>query len=388
MMTRISLAQAILLLAICTIVGPGQVFAQETAPQPTRLALEVTFYPGRTPGYQAIKREGAWYGLFARIDALHTPRNAAFRAVHVASYLEQDTVHVIISLLSGEKGPENKLQVAEYVIRETQKITVEELRQFGIHPFEIKLVRLAPTLGPVPSVVLKDIQSLLVVNSVAVDSTLPSFQIFLLNQSDKDVAALAVNVTSTKREMSSLPRGVEGKPLIETGKVYALRVATPLRARETRGGYEPFTLPNQRIEITTVIFADGTFEGDPQPAVMFKSFRANEKTELSRLISVLENAMTSPEDVPDALKTLEHNVRFPSNDSAVAPGLNPSNSPTITPPAPEKKQADGETYFPPIRAELVKEIRLLQSEDWRDKKHYMRWLSTTKKRFESWLARL
>ena len=381
-MTRIRLTQAILLFAVCTIAAAGQVSAQETPVQPTRLALEVTFYPGRAPGYQAIKKEGGWYGLFARIDSQNTPPNAAFRAVHIASYIDRDTVHVIISLLSGEKGPENKLQVAEYVIHETQKITVEELRQFGIHPFEIKLVRLAPTLGPVPSVVLKDIQSLLVVKSIAIDSTLPSFQISLLNQSDKAVVALAVNVTSTKREMSSLPRGVEGQPLIEAGKVHELRVATPLRARETRGGYEPATLTNQRIEITTVIFADGTFEGDPSPAEMFKSFRAREKAELSRLISLLENAMMSSEDVPDALKTLERSVRFPANDR------NPSNSPTTTPPEPEKNEADVETYFPPIRADLVKEIRLLQSEDWRDKKHYMRWLASTKKRFEMWLARL
>lgn len=296
---------------------------------------------------------------------------------------------MIISLLSGEKGPENKQQIAEYVIRETEKITVEELRQFGIQPFEIKLTRLAPTLGPVPSVVLKEIQSLLVVKSVANDSTLPSFQISLLNQSDKDVMALAVDVTaSTKRLMMSLPRGVEGKPLIEAGRVHELRVAAPLRARETMGGYEPFTLSNQRIEITTVVFADGTFEGDPSAAARFKSVRANEKAELSRLIPLLENAMISPDDVTDALNNLERNVRFPSNEGATAPGRNASNSPTIAPPEPGKSQADVETYFPPIRAELVKEIRRLRSDDQLDKSRYVAWLGATKKRFESWLARL
>jgi hypothetical protein len=388
MMTKIRLTQAMLLLAVCAIAAAGHVSAQETASQPTRLALEVTYYPGRTPAYQAVKREGGWYGLFARIDAQNTPRNAALRAVHVASYLEQDTVRVIISLLSGEKGPENKQQIAEYVIRETEKITVEELRQFGIQPFEIKLIRLAPTLGPVPDVVLKEIQSLLVVKSVANDSTLPSFQISLLNQSDKDVMALAVNVTTTKRQMTSLPRGAEGKPLIEAGRVHELRVAAPLRARETMGGYEPFTLTNQRIEITTVVFADGTFEGDPSAAAMFKSFRANEKAELLRLIPLLENAMMSPEDVTDALKNLERNVRFPSNDSATAPGRNASNSPPMAPPEAGRNQADVETFFPPIRADLVKEIRRLQSDDRLDKNRYIAWLGATKKRFESWLARL
>jgi hypothetical protein len=389
-MIKIRLIKAMLLLAVCTIVSAGQVSAQETASQPTRLALEVNYYPGRPPGYQAIQRwaEGSWvwYSRFARIDAPNTTRNATF-AVHLHSYLEQDTVRVVVSLLSGEKGPENKRQIAEYVLRETENITVEELRQFGIHPFEIKLIRLPPTLGPVPRVVFKEIQSLLLVKAVANDSTLPSFQISLRNQSDKDVMALAVNVTrSANREMTSLPRGVDGKSLIEAGRVLELQIAAPLRGRETIGGYEPLTSANQRIEITTVVFADGTFEGDPLGAASFKSIRTSEKAELLRLIPLLENAMTSSEDLRDALKNLERNVRFPSNDAA--PGRNASNSPTMAPPELGTSQAQVETFFPPIRADLVKEIRLLQSDDWLDKTRYMRWLGFTKKRFESWLARL
>ncbi len=389
-MTKVRLMQAMLLLAVCTLAPRGPVSAQETAAQPTRLALEVNYYPGRPPGYQAIQRwaEGSWvwYSRFARIDAANTPRNATF-AVHLHSYLEQDKVRVVVSLLSGEKGPENKRQIAEYVLRETEKITVEELRKFGIHPFEIKLIRLAPTLGPVPRVVFKEIQSLLLVKALANDSTLPSFQISLRNQSDKDVMALAVNVTrSANREMTSMPRGVEGSPLIEAGRVKELQIAAPLRGRETIGGYEPFTSANQRIEITTVVFADGTFEGDPSSAASFKSIRASEKAELLRLIPLLENAISSTEDIREALNSLERNVRFPSNHTATDRGA--TKSPTTASGEPGKNQADVETFFPPIRADLVKEIRLLQSDDRLDKNRYMRWLGFTKKRLERWLARL
>lgn len=391
-MIKIKLLQVALLLAVCTVAPTRPVSAQETAPQPTRLALEVNYYPGRPPGYQAVQRwaDGSWvwYSRFARIDAPNTPRNATF-AVHLHSYLEQDTVRVVVSLLSGEKGPENKKQIAEYVLRETQKITVEELRQFGIQPFEIKLIRLPPTLGPVPRVVLKDIQSLLVVKAVANDSTLPSFQISFRNQSDKDVMALAVNVTaSANREMTSLPRGVDGNPLIEAGEVEELQIAAPLRSRETTAGYETFTMANQRIEITTVVFADGTFEGDPSGATSFKSIRASEKTELLRLIPLLENAMSSPADVRDALKNLERDVRFPGTGSATATGPNASTTPTMTPPESGRNQANVETFFPPIRADLVKEIRQLLSDDRLDKTRYVRWLGFTKRRFERWLARL
>src|SRR5687767_13325568 len=113
-MTKFSVRRAMLLLAVCTIVPAGDVSAQETASQPTRLALEVIYYPGRPPGYQAIHRsaEGSWvwYSRFARIGAANTPRNATF-AVHLHSYLEPNAVRVVVSLLSGEKGPENKRQI-------------------------------------------------------------------------------------------------------------------------------------------------------------------------------------------------------------------------------------------------------------------------------------
>jgi len=139
-MKRISLLSFLILFSI----GPTlNTVAQESAPAPTRLTLEVTFYPRRKPGYQTVpgpnaKPGGAWFGLFARIKSWQSPAGAPpVEAVRVVSNVEADGVRVTVSTLSGSKALENEQQVGTYLIHETEKITVEELRRFGIEPFAI-----------------------------------------------------------------------------------------------------------------------------------------------------------------------------------------------------------------------------------------------------------
>lgn len=50
-----SLSFAVLFILVCFLVSPKVLVAQESAPTPTRLALEVTYYPGRKPAYQTVQ---------------------------------------------------------------------------------------------------------------------------------------------------------------------------------------------------------------------------------------------------------------------------------------------------------------------------------------------
>src|SRR5689334_17200477 len=97
-----------------------KVFAQQDVSPPTRLALEVTFYPGRNPAYSNVpgpdsKPSGAWYGLFARISSWQSPAGAEeIEAVRVISRVEGDAVMVTVSTLSGRKALENEQPVGTY----------------------------------------------------------------------------------------------------------------------------------------------------------------------------------------------------------------------------------------------------------------------------------
>src|SRR6185369_12175522 len=126
-----------ILLTIGLTVPAARVFAQQDVSPPTRLALEVTYYPGRNPAYLTVpgpdsKPSGAWYALFARIASWQSPAGSQqIEAVRVISRVEGDAVSVTVSTLSGSKALENEQRVGTYVIRETEKISIDDLKRFG-----------------------------------------------------------------------------------------------------------------------------------------------------------------------------------------------------------------------------------------------------------------
>ena len=376
----------------------GKVHAQQNAPAPTRLALEVTFHAARPPGYQTVpgpesKPSGSWYGYFGRTSSLQPPAGAEpIEAVRVISRVDGDAVRVTVSVLSGRKALENERPVGAYLIRETEKISIDDLKRFGIEPFKIKLVRVNPTILPVPPVILKGVESIVVLNSMAKETTLPSFRIILRNQSNKNIVGLGVEVVAGgKIQLTSRPQGIDGQPLIPAGKEYWLSVAAPNRAQATVGGYELTSPANQEIHLNAAIFDDGTYEGDLGMAVLIKGYQAGEKMILPRLIPLLTAALNSSNaNLREALSDLETQVMSVVSDA------DPQAVQTLMsdfPPSADTSnavKANMEVGATRLKSELLKEIQTLEKagSPALDAALYRTWLTKTKQRYEKWLSRL
>jgi hypothetical protein len=379
---------------------PGaRVIAQQEVSPPTRLALEVTFYPGRNPAYLTVpgadsKPSGAWYALFARVASWQPPAGAQqIEAVRVISRVEGDAVLVTVSTLSGSKALENEQRVGTYLIRETEKISIDDLKRFGIEPFQIKLVRVSPNIPPVPPVSLKGVESLVVINSMAKETTLPSYRIILRNQSNKNIVGLGVDVVSGGRvQITSKPRGIDGQPLIAAGKEYWLTVAAPNRAQPTVDGFVPTSPSDQQIQIKAAVFDDGTYEGDAATAAAVRGYRAGEKMVLPKLIPLLESALNSSNaNLTEALKNLESQV------SSVGSDADPQIVRTLTAEFPQPSdarrreiKATMEVTATTIKSTLLKEIGTLENEGAQTLTVdlYRAWLTKTRDRYEKWLSRL
>ena len=398
-MRVIRLFSLFILLTIGLIVPGANVHAQQEAPGPTGLALEVTFYTGRTPAYQTVpgpdsKPSGAWYGFFGRVASWQAPAGAQpIEAVRVISRVEGDAVRVTVSTLSGSKALENEQRVGGYLIRETEKISIDDLKQFGIEPFQIKLVRVNPNILPVPPVTLKGVESVAVINAMAKETTLPSFRIILRNQSNKNIVGLGVDVVAGGRvQITSKPRGIDGHPLIAVGKEYWLTVAAPNRAQPTPGGYEPTSPADQQIQIKTAVFDDGTFEGDAEAAAAVKGYQAGEKMVLPRLIPLLEAALNSSNaNLTEALRHFESQV------SSVGTDADPQIVQTLTADFPQdcvarsrEIKATMEVTAATIKSNLLKEIHMLQNERAQQLNSdlYRTWITKTRERYEKWLSRM
>src|ERR1044072_6259863 len=144
--------------------------------------------------------------------------------------------------------------------------------------FQIKLVRVNPNVPPVPPVILKGVESLIVINSMANETTLPSYRISLRNQSNKNMVGLGVDVVAGgKVQLTSKPRGIDGQSLIAAGNEYWLSVRAPNRAQPQAVGYVPISPADQEIQIKGPVYDDGKYEGDTEPAAAIMGFRAGEK---------------------------------------------------------------------------------------------------------------
>jgi hypothetical protein len=398
-MQVIRLFSLFILFTLSLTVLAATVFAQQNVQAPTRLALEVTFYPGQKPAYETVpgpdsKPSGAWFGLFGRIASWRPPAGTQpIEAVRVISRVEGDAVRVTVSTLSGSKALENEQRVGTYLIRETEKISIDDLKLFGIEPFQIKLVRVNPNVTPVPPVILKGVESVVVINSMAKETTLPSYRIILRNQSNKNIVGLGVDVVAGgKVQITSKPRGIDGQPLIPANKEYWLTVTAPNRAQQTPDGYVPTSPSDQQIIIKSAVFEDGTFEGDTETAVAVRGYQAGEKMVLPRLIPLLESALNSSNtNLTEALRNLEAQV------SSVGSDADPQIVRTLTSEFPQASdttsreiKATMEVTATTIKTTLLKEIHTLENQAAQSLSAdlYRTWLTKTSERYEKWLSRL
>lgn len=386
------------LVLISLTVSYGKPLLQEKQPATSRLALEVTFYSGRPPAYQTVPPAdsgagGSWYALFRRIESWKAqPGVIPAEAVRVTSQLEAGQVRVFVSTLSGEKALENEVPVTKFLIREKQKIVVNELKQFGIEPFEIRLVRVTPTPLAIPAVDNK-VGSLVIVNTeVANDSTLPTYKLTLVSHANKNIIALGIDVlVDGKIVLTGIHQNPEGQVFIVPEKTYQLKVAAVRRAQPGTEGYSPGSPPNQKILIKSAVFEDGTFEGDAEIAATVMARRAGEKMAILKLMPLLANAISSADaNVPEGLKKLEAQVSMVSTEAE------PEVLQSLLTEFPQLKQSatfdiKGAIEFgaTTTKSNLLKDLRKLQADSRSlDVDTYRELLGRAKGRYEKWLAGL
>jgi hypothetical protein len=255
-------------------------------------ALEVTYFKGRPFAYQKLNN-WSWYALFQRVPGW---RGAAgetpVEAVKIVPRTEQGSVKIRVTVLKG-KFLETEQPVGDYTVTENVKLAIADLTKFGVIPFEVSLVRAPATVANLPSLINKS-RSLQV--SVAPDSaSLPTFQLKLINDSAKAVRAFTYETTADGRQrFSGMPHQREGGVLIAPGGTYEEKVRIALDATTTSTGDVPAAVSNLTVQLTSVIFADGTYEGDIYQAARYRATMLGERTQLNRILEILRTDPAAP----------------------------------------------------------------------------------------------
>jgi hypothetical protein len=362
--------------------------SQQSRSPATGFAVEVTFFEGKPPAYEAVRRtklprgEGSWFGLFGRIKEWSLPPGAqSVCAVRVVPYLDGETVKVTISVLRGEKFLDSEDIVGTYTVRENEGLAIESLRDFGVEPFKLKLIRVPPQTSDVPTILNKT-KSLEVVGIELIVATFPRYKLTLHNLSEKNISAIWINtMRDGKLSLSGMAQGDEGEPLVKAGSLKELNEMLITRAVATAAGYSPASPRGQQIVIATLIFEDGSYEGEAEPAATFRGNAIGSKIELKRVVALLEDALESSTSIEN-VRTRLSNLSYDFDDSDVA-GL------AIEFPEIErnKLQTSVEASIHWLRRDVFDHLDRFQpgpssSGDFRV------YLQTMKDRYASWLLRL
>ncbi|HEY0431379.1 MAG TPA: hypothetical protein VGC61_06160 [Pyrinomonadaceae bacterium] len=373
-----------LIAVAATLCFVGNAFAQ-SSPAPaheTGLALEIVYLKGKPPAYQPIHPKanpGAWYGMFGRIAGWQLPKGALpINAVRLAPIPKDGAVSVKVSVLRGE-FLDTEETVATYNALENEVLTLEELKAFGVEPFVIKVIRTS-TSSESPTTLNKT-KSVAIVGVEPIVATMPVYKLTVQNLSDKNISALGVNIMSEGRlRRTGFRLGDYGEPLIKAGESFKLSIALAMNAETTAGGYEPSAARGQQITIESLIFEDGSYEGEIKPARQFLAFGVGEKIELKRILPLLEAALSDAAASPDSLRSQINSLSFEMDEAEVA-------RLAAAFPSWEKKKlrmtVDASVHN--VRKDLLDDLGQLQKPD-TNAAVFNAWLVRKQKAYSSWLT--
>jgi hypothetical protein len=209
-----------------------------------------------------------------------------------------------VALGAGEFYDAGSRQIGAFTLRTNERADISEAAQLGFGSFRVAVVRVVGEGALQPAIRFKT-QSLSLDKLEA--NTLPQpYRVYVKNNSDKDVLAIQYN-TYKDRQMVQLKWLSLPPPLalIRAGEVFPLDVLSQDRTCADSDGYH--STQSNVIEIASVVFVDGTYEGDSGLAALVRGSAIGNKKDLDHVVSVLSNLSeneVAPEVLLSALKAL------------------------------------------------------------------------------------
>lgn len=269
-------------------------------PQPD-LALEIILpNSSRPPLKLTVFNGGRSMTLIQRQQlAINDPKLAAdFTAVDVWADGEGNSIRVRLSIIyndlsNQEWWKDKKEKVAgTLLIREGESARLTELAQFGIAPFEMRAINARPVaVQPVEGPrIINNTKSLEVVR---LEKSLDGYQIWLKNDSSKNVVAYTISTGNSSRSAHGVGYG-NIRPAIAAGAT-----------SDEIHLYGP-NVEKDGVTIPVVVFEDGSFEGEPELAAQFVVSGEGIRIQAPHVLRMIEQTLEFDDaELPTAFEKLE-----------------------------------------------------------------------------------
>jgi hypothetical protein len=257
-------------------------------------ALAVQYADGRRTVI-ALSSSGrvSYTQTFPRIAGADTSRDGLpLFAIQYEEAREPNGLALTVALLYGNPF-QRRVPVETVHLTASTPARVNGLEAFGIRPVDFSLVSLPSAQLIVPSVI--SVASALEVRMETVTDPTPGYYATIVNRSDRDVMSLKFTTFAGKRLMTTgSPHTPDNTPLIPARGSYLMKLRANANA-SAREGESPWVLID-RLEISSVRWADGVVEGNAEWAAHEYALDAGLKLQLDRLIGVLRAAARQPAD--------------------------------------------------------------------------------------------
>jgi hypothetical protein len=238
----------------------------------------------------------AWLGRFRRVEGWQPVAGVqTVAAVRFAPAAEDDAVRVHVSVLLGAHMDEEK-QVTSYLLREGEQTSAAELTRYGVAPCTLKVVRIRAVESRPPEVVNQTTSLEVLGVEPKTDESFPAYKIRVRNNATKSVAALFLYLytDNAKGSATKLSYNPLDMPLIEPGAVHELfAIGNGSAGQATAETYRP--APPRRFIIATVVFADGSYEGEAARAAHVRALWQGRKTQLARVLALIAQTLDEPD---------------------------------------------------------------------------------------------
>jgi hypothetical protein len=302
--------ESILILALVSLAG---IATAQTPSLPARFAIE---FSGPPPLYNTVRDScaksfypcsslfyGGNHGSLPRLPGFHASASQP-SALRLEYKPAADGVSIKVTVFYGdfnrqdtpvslEKLPRKTL--GSYFVKLNQSVTLSDLAKVGLEPITLRVVS-APTKNPWRPILHSDAPSL-AIDYKQLDR---SFGVVTIhNFSNKGVAALIVWASDVENGKygggEGIGPGPGSKPAIAPGGTYQMQFGVPVEGRMVHGVYVALP-PDPFLTLKSVLFEDGSYEGDERAAEGMAAQRLGLKVQVQRVLSlakpIIANAQT------------------------------------------------------------------------------------------------
>jgi hypothetical protein len=304
---------AVFLMSIAAPLACGPVAAQSSGQEPApKLSLKLITFEGAQPAYLPVgDSEGKGGGFvvthFRKMAFSPTPEvTAHIVGISVNYSREGDGVRMRMSVQGGVDSVMELERLAEHFIGEGEEYSVNELAGYGIEPIRLGVVRRADIKLPPPAVVNRTRS--VEVMSVGLAEGGAWFKLTLRNATDKRIRLIELGTVNGNGVTDSRRSEKIGGQLVMPGETWEAGVGFEWNNTVTRAGHIPD--PPDKVILSSVLFADGGYDGDVNFAARESALRLGRKLQLERVFDILrEWDASSDASVRESEKSFGAKVR-------------------------------------------------------------------------------